>query len=178
MAPCYWIADDGNDGDSFLVATPVGERVFRLYFVDACETNARFPSRVAEQAAYFQIPPANVPTLGQAAARFVEAQLSEPFAVWTRWQDALGSGQRPRFFAFIETRDGRDLITELVRHGYARIYGVGAPHPNGVPARNRQRQLRRLEKKARAAQRGGWQPRFEKMERETGIEPATFSLGS
>ena len=52
---CQLIANPANDGDSFHVRHRGQEYIFRLYYVDAAETENEFPERVAEQAAYFKL---------------------------------------------------------------------------------------------------------------------------
>ena len=47
------------------------EHVFRLYFVDAPESDNRFPERNAEQAAYFGITPEQSVEAGREAKDFV-----------------------------------------------------------------------------------------------------------
>ena len=52
---CEVIEAGSADGDSFRARVDGQERVLRLYFVDAPESDTRFPQRNAEQAAYFGI---------------------------------------------------------------------------------------------------------------------------
>lgn len=54
---CRLVAHDSNDGDSFHVQHAGKEFIFRLDYVDAPETDADFPDRVAEQARYFALTP-------------------------------------------------------------------------------------------------------------------------
>ncbi len=46
---CTLLANPSNDGDSFHVRHDGKEYIFRLYFVDAPETETRFPDRVKAQ---------------------------------------------------------------------------------------------------------------------------------
>ena len=52
---CRYLPNVANDGDSFHVRAAGREYIFRLYFVDAPETDMRIPDRVAEQAKYFHV---------------------------------------------------------------------------------------------------------------------------
>src|ERR1041385_5158671 len=52
---CRLIDHPSNDGDSFHVSHGNKEYLFRLYLVDAPETNGRNPERLIEQAKYFEI---------------------------------------------------------------------------------------------------------------------------
>src|SRR5439155_1807394 len=52
---CRLIANAANDGDSFHVSAGEKEYIFRLYLVDAPETDEMTPGRLVEQANYFGI---------------------------------------------------------------------------------------------------------------------------
>jgi endonuclease YncB( thermonuclease family) len=58
------------DGDSFHAVHEGRAYIFRLYFVDAPETDSAFTDRLQDQAAYFGIAPADIPRAGKAAAAF------------------------------------------------------------------------------------------------------------
>jgi hypothetical protein len=51
---CRLIANPANDGDSFHVSAGEKEYLFRLYFVDAPETDEMIPGRLVEQAKYLR----------------------------------------------------------------------------------------------------------------------------
>ena len=55
LTDCAYVAADYNDGDSFRVKAGTNEFVVRLYFVDAPETNLRYPERTREQSEYFGV---------------------------------------------------------------------------------------------------------------------------
>ncbi|MFN2509469.1 MAG: hypothetical protein ABR589_11940, partial [Chthoniobacterales bacterium] len=55
MKDCRLESDESNDADSFHIKAGGKKYIFRLYFVDAPETDAGFPERVEEQAKYFGI---------------------------------------------------------------------------------------------------------------------------
>ena len=55
LANCQLQPNPAHDGDSFHVRCNGREYIFRLYFVDALETDNSVPDRVAQQAAYFGI---------------------------------------------------------------------------------------------------------------------------
>lgn len=162
LQDCRYAPNDSNDGDSFHVSAkgPGGrararDYVFRLYFVDAPETDASFPERVQNQAAYFKLTPAQTLQLGGYAKKFVEEKLAQPFTVRTCFQDALGRSKNGRFYAFIETEDG-DLAELLVANGLARVHGSGGT-PVGLDSPEREwHKLQRLENGARQEAIGGW----------------------
>jgi hypothetical protein len=59
---CRLVPNPANDGDSFHVSADAKEYLFRLYFVDAPETDAANPARLIEQAKHFGI---SVPQLSK-----------------------------------------------------------------------------------------------------------------
>jgi hypothetical protein len=87
---CDLVPDPANDGDSFHVRANEKEYIFRLYLVDAPETDAADPARLIEQAKYFGISVPQVIELGETAKLFVQEKLAEPFTVFTRMSDAMG----------------------------------------------------------------------------------------
>jgi endonuclease YncB( thermonuclease family) len=155
MKDCRIIPDEANDADSFHVKAGGKEYIFRLYFVDAPETDEAFPQRVAEQATYFGLSAAQTVQLGNIAKRFTKEKLVRPFTVRTCLQDALGRSRQERFYAFIETSEG-DLSELLVANGLARLHGTeGKPVGLSSPEREWQK-LQRLEREAKAQKVGGW----------------------
>jgi endonuclease YncB( thermonuclease family) len=119
---CRVIVNPANDGDSFHVSVGSKEYIFRLYMVDALETDEMNPARLVEQAKYFAITAPQAIEVGQAAKEFTREKLSEPFMVFTRMSDAMGRSKLERFYAFVQTKEG-DLGEQLVRNGLARNYG-------------------------------------------------------
>lgn len=155
LKDCRATPNDSNDGDSFHVSVKGKEYIFRLYFVDAPETDAGFPDRVEEQAKYFKATTAQTLQLGGFAKKFVEEKLARPFTVRTCLQDALGRSKKERFYAFIETNEG-DLAELLVANGMARVHGSAAT-PVGLSSPELEWQkLQRLEAAARQQKVGGW----------------------
>src|SRR4029077_9800421 len=67
LKDCRLITNPANDGDSFHVSVGAKEYLFRLYLVDAPETDARNPGRLIEQAKYFSITVPQAIEVGQAA---------------------------------------------------------------------------------------------------------------
>ena len=128
LKDCRFIPNPANDGDSFHVSAGAKEYLFRLYFVDAPETDAMDPGRLVEQAKYFGITVPQAIEVGQAAKEFVREKLSEPFTVFTHMSDAMGQSRLERFYAFVQTKEG-DLGEQLVRNGLARSYGFKAAPP-------------------------------------------------
>src|SRR5207253_1943717 len=94
---CRLVPSEANDGDSFHVRANDKEYIFRLYLVDAPETDAANPARLIEQAKYFGISVLQVIELGEAAKLFVEEKLAEPFTVFTRMSNAMGRSNIERF---------------------------------------------------------------------------------
>ena len=67
---CRLIANPANDGDSFHVSAGAKEYIFRLYLVDAPETDEMTPGRLVQQAKYFGITVPQAIEVGQAAKEF------------------------------------------------------------------------------------------------------------
>ncbi len=152
---CRLIENKSNDGDSFHVRAAGKERIFRLYFVDAAETSNDFKNRTSDQAKDFDVRKKRLFQLAREATDFAGSKLSGNFTVRTRWEDAQGQSQLPRYFAVIETPSG-DLAELLVAAGLARIHGHDIPHPRGISAESYRRLLENLEAEAKAARRGAW----------------------
>ena len=152
---CRLLSNRYNDGDSFHVMAEGKEWIFRLYFVDAPETDSDYPERTAEQAAYFNLSPAQTLKLGRDAAAFTRAKLGGGFTVWTRWRKALGRSTLQRYYAFVVV-NGEPLADTLVRNGLARVYGTRTPLPDGRDSRTYLGLLGALEEQAKARKIGGW----------------------
>lgn len=152
---CRLILNPANDGDSFHVSAGAKEYLFRLYFVDAPETDEMTPRRLVDQAKYFNITVPQAIEVGRAAKDFTQKKLSQPFTVFTRMSDAMGQSRLERFYAFVETKDG-DLGEQLVRNGLARSYGFKAAPPGLTSSRTELRKLQQLEDAAKRDKIGGW----------------------
>ena len=76
---CRLLPNESNDGDSFHVSAMGKEYIFRLYLVDAPETDACFPARVDEQAKYF-----NLSRADRATGRFREVRRGKTGAAFYR----------------------------------------------------------------------------------------------
>lgn len=142
------------DGDSFHIRTPRAEYVFRLYFVDAPETEMDYPDRVREQAKYWGITDAQALEIGEQARDFTREFLQNGVTIRTRRQDAQGRSGK-RYYALVQSGE-KDLAVELVRQGLARVYGMGTDLPDGTPESRRWTELRRAENEARKERRGAW----------------------
>src|SRR5216110_433877 len=94
---CRLIVNPANDGDSFHVSAGTNEYIFRLYLVDAPETDEMTPGRLVEQAKYFGITVPQAIEVGRAAKEFTRERLSEPFIVFTHLSDAMGRSKIERF---------------------------------------------------------------------------------
>jgi DNA uptake protein ComE-like DNA-binding protein len=152
---CRLIPNPANDADSFHVSVGSNEYIFRLYLVDAPETDALTPGRLVEQSKYFEITVPEVIEVGESAKEFTREKLSEPFTVFTRMSDAMGRSKIERFYAFVQTNEG-DLGEQLVRNGLARVYGAKAIPPGFSTARSELQRLQELEDEARQDKIGGW----------------------
>jgi len=155
LKDCRLIANPANDGDSFHVSVGPKEYLFRLYFVDAPETDEMTPRRLVEQAKYFAITVPQAIEVGRAAKEFTRQKLSEPFTVFTHMSDAMGQSRLERFYAFVETKEG-DLGEQLVRNGLARTYGFKAAPPGLRNSKEELAKLQQLEDQAKQERVGAW----------------------
>src|SRR5213080_2534557 len=152
---CRLISNPANDGDSFHASAGAREYIFRLYMVDAPETDAMTPGRLVEQAKYFTITVPQAIEVGLAAKEFTREKLSQPFTVFTHMSDAMGRSKLERFYAFVQTKAG-DLGEELVRNGLARNYGFKAVPPGLRNSRLEVEKLQQFEAEAKQEKIGGW----------------------
>ncbi|OIP58961.1 MAG: hypothetical protein COY75_01585 [Nitrospirae bacterium CG_4_10_14_0_8_um_filter_41_23] len=90
LTDCQYVAQKYNDGDSFGVKCGTDEYIFRLYFVDAPETNLRYAERTREQSEHFGVTLDETMKAGVKAKEAVRDILQKPFVVWTRWATAQG----------------------------------------------------------------------------------------
>ena len=171
---CRFILNPADDGDSFHVSVGAREYIFRLYLVDAPETDALTPARLVEQAKYFEITVPQAIEVGEAAKDFTRQKLSQPFTVFTRMSDAMGRSRIERFYAFVQTREG-DLGEQLVRNGLARNYGFKAVPPGLKNSRAELEKLQHLEDEAKAEKIGGWGVNAGRVNVHT-QKPASFSV--
>ena len=152
---CRLIANPANDGDSFHVSAGEKEYLFRLYFVDAPETDEMTPRRLIEQAKYFSVTVPQAIEVGRAAKDFTQEKLSQPFTVFTHMSDAMGQSRLERFYAFVETQQG-DLGEQLVRNGLARPYGFKTATPGLTNSRIEAQKLQQFEDEAKREKIGAW----------------------
>ena len=158
---CHLVPNSGNDGDSFHVRANEKEYIFRLYLVDAPETDAADPAPLIEQAKHFGISVPQVIELGEAAKSFVQKKLTEQFTIYTRMSDAMGRSKDERFYAFVQTKEG-DLGEQLIANGLARIYGRRAPPPGVSSSAAERQKLEKLEDEAKQHKLGGWAANIER----------------
>jgi DNA uptake protein ComE-like DNA-binding protein len=152
---CQLVPNKANDGDSFHVRANDTEYLVRLYFVDAPETASVGPARLIEQAEYFGVSVPQVIEIGLDAKKFVDAKLSEPFTVVTRWAGGLGRSKVQRIYGFVRTKDG-DLGEQLIANGLARIHGTTAAPPGAASSASEREKLEELEQEAKQQKVGGW----------------------
>jgi len=157
LTDCRYVDNPSNDGDSFHVRQGDREFIFRLYWVDCPETDRQFPKRVEEQAKHFGASTNEMLRYGRDAALAVRELLrGQPLEITTRWQNARGRSKLKRHYAFVRYGGGVDLATELVTRGLARLHGVKAADPKGMPAEWIEERLVSLERNAKEKKRGAW----------------------
>jgi DNA uptake protein ComE-like DNA-binding protein len=152
---CRLILNPANDGDSFHVSADREEYIFRLYLVDAPETEGTEPGRLVEQAKYFEITVPQAIEVGEAAKAFTRDKLAEPFTVFTRMSDAMGRSKIERVYAFVQTKEG-DLGEQLVRNGLALVHGAKAIPPGFSSSQPERQKLQQFEDEAKREKIGGW----------------------
>lgn len=155
LTGCRYMSAEASDGDSFHVKYGQREFIFRLYFVDAPETDASLKDRIREQCEYFGVTPEEILKAGEAAKKFTSEWLKQPFTVTTRWQNAMGRSRLPRYYAQIEIAK-QDLAEMLVSRGWARAKGTLAILPDGTKAKDHMEKLQKLESEAKAKRLGIW----------------------
>jgi endonuclease YncB( thermonuclease family) len=173
LEDCRLIMNPANDGDSFHVSAGTNEYIFRLYLVDAPETDEMTSGRLVAQAKYFGITVPQAIEVGRAAKEFTREKLSAPFTVFTRMSDAMGQSRLERFYAFVQTKEG-DLGEQLVRNGLARNYGFKAVPPGLRNSRVEMEKLQQLENEARQEKIGGWGVNIRRLNPPAGV-PGPFS---
>ncbi|PIV41814.1 MAG: hypothetical protein COS27_08930 [Nitrospirae bacterium CG02_land_8_20_14_3_00_41_53] len=129
--------------------------MFRLYFVDAPETNLRYAERTREQSEHFGVTLDETMKAGVKAKEAVRDILQKPFVVWTRWVTASGRSKKLRYYGFIEI-DGKGLAEILVSMGLARTKGVKAKLPSGEKSKVYVERLQALESDAQQRGIGIW----------------------
>jgi endonuclease YncB( thermonuclease family) len=168
---CRLLPNPANDGDSFHARSGKTSYIFRLYFVDAPETDRLVPERVAEQAAYWGIAEEDVLRAGREAAKFTQDFLKDGFEARTRFANAMGRSDKERIYAWITARD-TTLAEALVRAGLARVYGVRDAPDDGPGEDVYSMRLRKLEREARDERRGAWAFAAPKAGRHEALNPA------
>jgi endonuclease YncB( thermonuclease family) len=155
LTNCQYVDSKDNDGDSFRVKCGTDEFIARLYFVDAPETNLRYPERTREQSEYFGVTIDETMKAGRKARDAVQELLREPFVIRTRRASAAGRSIEPRYYALIEV-GGKSLAEILVSQGLARTKGVIVNLPTGENWKAYVEKLRALESEARQKRLGVW----------------------
>ncbi|WXU00742.1 MAG: Photosystem II 12 kDa extrinsic protein [Catillopecten margaritatus gill symbiont] len=149
-----------NDGDSFYVNTGQEDIHIRLYFVDCPETKMGSTSdaqRVREQMRYFGLVDVKeMVWFGNEAREFIKKELSSEFTVHTVFAGAMGRSKKRRVYGIIETKNGDDLGSLLVKNGLCRPHGVGRKLPNGVSRDEMFEKLRDLKDEAMLRRVGVW----------------------
>ena len=152
---------DMNDGDSFRVSAGGRELHLRLYYVDCPETDFGSDAeleRIRDQQQHFGLEdPHDVVRFGGRATDYVKEVLAEPFSIHTAFAWAPGRSATGRYYAFVETQDGRDLAHLLVREGLARVHGKTRPAPDGRSSRQVLDELEDLRALAMLNRSGIWE---------------------
>jgi len=152
---------DMNDGDSFRVRAGGRELHLRLYYVDCPETDFGSDAeleRIRDQQHHFGLEdPHDVVRFGKVATEYVGEVLAEPFSIHTAYAWAPGRSATGRYYAFVETRDGRDLAHLLVGEGLARVHGKTRSAPDGRPSRQVLDELEDLRALAMLNRSGIWE---------------------
>ena len=161
LTNCQLVASAYNDGDSFHIRSGTNDFFARLYFVDAPETNLRYPERTREQSEYFGSTLDETMKAGRQAADAVREQLSNPFRVQTRRASAAGQTKLPRYYCLVEA-EGQSLAEWLLARGLARTKGAGAALPDGMKAKAYVEKLKAIEAEAREKRVGVWASHIEK----------------
>ena len=155
------IESDINDGDSFVVDADGRDLYLRLYYVDCPETTYNSKpilERIREQQFHFGLKePHDVVRYGEQAAEYVKQALSQPFTIHTSYANAPRRAASNRYYAFVETHDGRDLGYLLIEQGLARIHGKSRPSPDGKPSHTVLEELQDLRTVALLNRAGIWQ---------------------
>jgi endonuclease YncB( thermonuclease family) len=138
---------DYADGDSFHVIHRGRNLQFRLYFVDCPETEMRFPERIAEQGKVFALGSEGVVAAGHRAHAFTDEMLSRLFNVLTKWEEAQGASAQELFYTVV-LLGNQNLAEELVRHGFARAFGMHTDYPTQAGGRQLVAKLKRLQQEA------------------------------
>jgi endonuclease YncB( thermonuclease family) len=171
---CHYLPNPANDGDSFHVRAGSNEYIFRLYFVDAPETDASIRDRLRDQARYFRVTTAQALQIGREAECFTRQELSRPFTVRTCLEDARGRSHLPRYFALVEVA-GADLAERLVANGLARVFGAGSETPGMKRPQLEWQKLRQLERQAKRERIGGWGVAFGRVSVRAAAQPGPNS---
>jgi endonuclease YncB( thermonuclease family) len=162
LTNCQYMEGKDNDGDSFRVKCDTNEFIVRLYFVDATETNLRYPERTREQSEYFGVTLDEAMKAGRKARDTVQEFLHDPFVIHTRRASAAGRSTEPRYYAFVNV-GGKSLAELLVSQGLARTKGVTTNLPTGENWKVYVERLQALEHEARQKRLGIWASSSEKI---------------
>lgn len=163
---CMLLPNAANDGDSFhvnigsLKTAKAKHKLIRLYFVDTPESDHSLPDRLEMQRAHWDLPDIDaVVRCGKEASKFTEDFLKDGFTLYSRLADALGRSKMDRDAGLVWA-NGKDLGTELVRAGLARIGGFTTDMSDldnyKLSSAAYQKRLRQAEMEAKAARRGCW----------------------
>ena len=178
---CTIIPTDWADGDSFQIQIPekpadvngpghkARKIALRLYGVDCIEAKVSDKSdsdRLRSQRRYFGItevggnPQASIDLalmLGKQASEETANLLAKPFTIHTSFADGRGDPDFKRYYAFVMTKEGKDLASVLVSKGLAKASGVARETPDGKHRDDYKAELSDIELQAAKTGLGIWE---------------------
>jgi endonuclease YncB( thermonuclease family) len=159
------VSHRNNDGDSFHVKHGDKETEFRLYFVDAAESEFKEyrdgddnGKRIREQGDYFGGLDRQATTkLGKLAKSFVADLISQQdFTVVTKWENVY-TPERKYCYVIVNWEGKQVYLHELlVAKGLARIKTRGATLPDDTSFYDQKEKLKKMEQTAKNARLGAW----------------------
>lgn len=165
LEDCRLITGRNSDGDSFHVKHAKGENQFRLYFVDAPESEYKEygggennGKRLDDQGEYFNgLDRKATAAVGKDARAFVLGLLKGgEFKVLTKWEDVVRPGREYCFV--IVNWEGREVYLHelLVAQGLVRVHTRGADLPQGRGWKQQRKYLEDWEVSVKKAGIGAW----------------------
>lgn len=155
LTNCQYVAFADADGDSFRVRSGTNEFLLRLYFVDAPETNLRYPERTRQQSEHFGVTLDESMKAGRQARDLTRNLLREPFTVWTRRAIAPGRSKEPRYYGMVQVGTN-SLVEILVSKGLALTKGLQPDLPTREKGAAYARRLLAMEAEAKRQRAGLW----------------------
>ncbi|MGJ8725809.1 MAG: thermonuclease family protein [Roseibacillus sp.] len=165
---CKLETDRYVNGDSFFVSHKGDTHNFRLYLCEVPDKTNKYPDRIEMQENIFGAEEKHLLEIGEEAAEFTEKTLRRSFTVYTQWEDAGGANDR--YYAYLISRDGKDLTKELTSNGFSTAYQEQSEYFDGTSAGKLFREIKRLQQEARKKKVGIWE--FSTLPQEAPLPPA------